>query len=84
MVDSEPEGIYTLCGVDNNDKVTAIITYYDADDNLSDKDIKIDFGKVGEYEIYLVDETHDGELIDTTNNLTFCMKPNSFMLIKEK
>jgi len=83
-VDAEPDGIYTLCGVDDNDKVTAIITYYDADDNMSDKDVKIDFGKVGEYEIYLVDETHDGELIDTTTELTLCMKPNSFVLIREK
>lgn len=83
MVDSEPKGIYTLCGVDENNKVTAIITYYDADDVLCDKDIKVDFDKKGKYEIYLTDETHDGELVNTTSDITLCMKPNSFVLIKE-
>lgn len=82
-VDAEPEGIYTLCGVDKDDKITAIVTYYDADDNLTDKTIYADFGKKSTYEIYLVDEEHDGELIGKTDNIQITLKPNSFILIKE-
>ncbi len=80
---AQPNGIYSLCGVDKDDKVTAIITYYDADDVFEDKELFIDLGKKSSYEVYLVDETHNGELISTTEDLSFTLKPNSFILIKE-
>ena len=51
-----------------------------------DKDGKalcVDFGKDSRYEIYLLDEKHNAELIDTTNNLTFTVKPNFCIMIKE-
>ena len=47
------------------------------------KDIKIDFGKEGKYEIYVVDDEKDGELVGVTDKLEFTIKKHSFVLIKE-
>ncbi len=77
-------GIYTLCGVDKEGKTTSVITYYTDTENAADSNFEVDFGRNGEYEIYLVDEEHNGELVKTTADLTFTMKPNSFIMIKEK
>ena len=38
----------------------AMVTYYNDNDNAEKKDIKIDFGKKGTYEIYLLDKEHKG------------------------
>ncbi len=81
--ESDVEHIYTLCGTDKDGKVMCIITNYSDDDNAEAKDIKIDFGKEGKYEIYLVDEEKDGELAEVTENLEFTLARCAFMLIKE-
>ena len=78
------EDIFSLCGVDKEGKVLATISYYvENDDVTEEKEIKLDLGKEGKYEIYLLDKEHDGELIDTTSDLTFNLKPLSALLIKE-
>ena len=82
--ENEPERIYTLCGEDKNGKIMCIVTNYCDDDEAPNKEIKLDFGKDGEYEIYLLDGDHDGELVKTTKELTFDMKNQSCILIKEK
>jgi len=81
--ESEPENIYSLCGVDENGKVLAVITHYTDDDVSDSKSIKIDFGRKGKYEIYLLDEENTNTHIGTPDDLTFDMKPNSCILIKE-
>ncbi len=80
---NEPENIYTLCGVDKNGKTLTTVTYYTDNDNASDKDVSIELKKGATYEVYLVDKTHDGELLTATNDLTFKLLPNSILLIKE-
>ncbi len=61
-----------------------VVTYYtEEDDTAKDKEVSVDFGKEGEYEIYLLDKDRNAELVDTTKNLTFTMKPCSCILIKE-
>ncbi len=82
--ENEPERIYTLCGEDKNGKIMCIVTNYCDDDEAPNKEITLDFGKDGEYEIYLLDGDHDGELVKTTKELTFDMKNQSCILIKEK
>lgn len=81
--EAEPENIYTLCGADKDGKVMCIVTNYSDDDDAKEKEIKIDFGKTGKYEIYLVDNDKNGELIAITEELEFTLNPCSFMLIKE-
>ncbi len=81
--ESNPENIYTLCGADKNGKVMCIVTNYSDDDAAPEKEIKIDFGKKGRYEIYIVDSENVGELKCTTDKLEFTLKSCSFMLIKE-
>lgn len=77
------ENIYSLCGVDEKGKVLAVLGHYSDDDNAANKQVFVDFGKKGKYEIYLLDDTHDGTLIATTEELTFDLKVQSAVLIKE-
>lgn len=77
------DDIYSICGVDKNGKVMAVITYYTDNDEADNKQVKIDFGKSGDFEIYLLDDKHTNELISTTDNLSFDLKRNSCILIKE-
>ena len=81
--ENELDNVYSLCGVDKEGKALVQLTYYSDDDSAGNKTVSVDLGKTGKYEIYLVDETHDGELVDTTENLTFDLKRNSILLIKE-
>ncbi len=78
------DNIYTLCGTDKDGKALSVITYYTNEENKPEKDIAVDFGKSAQYEVYLLDEDHDGELVATTDNLKFTMQPNTCILIKEK
>ena len=83
--ENEIERVYTLCGVDENGKSLCVVTYYTDDDEAEpEKEIQLDFGKDAEYEIYRVDEDHDGELVEVTRDLTFNLKLHNFILIKEK
>ena len=83
LAENSVEDVYTLCGVDRNGKATAIITYYSDDDGLEDKLVSIDFGREGAYEVYLLDENHKGERIPTPEDMTFSMKRQSCLFIKE-
>ena len=46
--------------------------------------LRIDFGRSGDYEVYLLDNKHDAELIKQTSDLSFTLKVNTAILIKEK
>ena len=78
------ENIYSLCGVDNNGKATIILTYYSDNDALPIKNISLELGKKGTYEIYIVDNEHNGELTEIADNLSFDLELFSIVLIKEK
>ena len=81
--EAEPENIYTLCGVDKNGKALLVVTNYSDKDNTGARDVKIDFGREGKYEIYLLDENHENELVSVTSNLEFTILRNSLIMIKE-
>ena len=81
--ENEIEDIYTLCGVSGEGKVLATLTYYSDDDDAENKKIKLDLGRDGKYEIYLLDEEHDASLVGVTDTLEFDMKVQSALLIKE-
>lgn len=78
------ENIYTLCGTDENDKVKAVLTYYTDDDGMPNKTVRLDFGKEAEFDVYSLDDKKTNECIGTSRSLTFEMKPNSCLFIKEK
>jgi hypothetical protein len=82
--ENQIENIYSLCGTDDNGKILALVTYYTDDDNAKSKAVKIDFGRKGNYDIYLLDETHDGEYIKTTDCTEFVLERCNVVLIKEK
>lgn len=81
--ENDIENVHTLCGVDENGKALCVVTYYTDDDNASEKSFAVDFGRDGNYEIYLLDESHDGELVNTTDTLDFTMQANTCIMIKE-
>ena len=78
------ENIYSLCGVDKDGKVIVLLTYYSDNNTLQKKSITLDLGKKGNFEIYKVANEHNGELIETTNNLSFDLDLFDMVLIKEK
>lgn len=82
--EDKADNIYTLCGVNDNNKVKAIVTYYSDEDDMMTKTVSLDFGKTSEYEIYVLNEDKTNELMGVSDALTFEMKPNSCVLIKEK
>ena len=75
--------VYSLCGVGKDGKVLAIVTHYTDEDDAPNKTVSVDLGKEGQYEIYLLDNAHDGAYIRTTDKLEFDMKACSAVLIKE-
>ena len=77
------ENIYTLCGVDKDGKALCVVTHYSDNDQTEEKTVKLDFGREGRFEIYLLDKDHDGVLVDTTDKLTFTMPVHSCILVKE-
>lgn len=81
---SQPKDIYTLCGVNNDGKVMAIVTHYSNDDQKPNVQVELDFGKKAEYDIYVVDKDTNGELVKTTSDLVLDMPVQSFALIVEK
>ncbi len=81
--DSEIENIYTLCGCDKNNKTLSVITYYTDSDTAEAKNIEVDFGRQGQYEIYLLDDNHNADLIKTTTDLTLTLNPNTCIMIRE-
>ena len=81
--ENEIENIHSLCGVDANGRVTAIITHYSENDETESKTVSVDFGKDGTYEIYLLDQNHNAELIKTTDKLELELPLFAIALIKE-
>ena len=81
--ESSIDDIYTLCGVDKNDKVLCVLTHYSDDDAAGAKSVKVDFGRKGKYEIYFLDEKHDAEPVAITDKLELTMVNNSCVMIKE-
>lgn len=81
--DTDVENVYTLCGIDKDDKLLCVITYYSNNDDMEAKSIQVDFGRSGKYEIYLLDNENDAALIDMTEELTLRLEVNSCVMIKE-
>lgn len=79
-----PKDVYLLCGVDEDGKVTAIITHYSERDDKENAQVTLDFGKNCEFDVFLLDNDHDGEFIKTTTELSFDMAVNTCIKIKER
>lgn len=77
------DNIYSICGIDKFGKAIAVITYYSDNDDAESKELTVDFGRPGSYEIYLLDEACNAEPLNTTDRLEFDMKLHSAVLIKE-
>ena len=82
--ETSAENIYTLCGIDKNGKASVSVTYYADSEPLPDKEISVDIGRNGEFEVYYIDDEHDPEKAYPIDSLTFTLKHNTAILIKEK
>ena len=81
--ETDVENVYTLCGKDENGKILCVVTHYSENDDTPATDVKLDFGREGKFEVYLLDSDHDGEIVDTTDKTEFNMKCHSCILLKE-
>ncbi len=81
--ENQIDDIYSLCGCREDGKILCALTYYTDNDNAENKCVNLDFGKTGRYNVYILDETHDAELQDTTSNLCFDLKVHQCLLIEE-
>jgi len=84
VAENSLDNIYPLCGVDENGKALAMITYYSDDDQAPARSISVDLGQSAEYDVYLMDPDHKGDLVATTSDLSFTLKVHSTLLIKQK
>ena len=82
-VNALPENVYAICGIDENGKTLTMLTYYSDNDSAPNKQLQLDFGKDAEYEIYLADPDHKGDLVYTGKDLTLDLKVHSCVLVKE-
>ena len=66
-------------------KILATATYFtEVEEEFdSQKEIKLDFGKKAKFNVYLIDEDHDGELVATTEDTTLTIKANQCYLLEE-
>ena len=78
------ENVYTLCGIDKDGKLTAILTHYSENDEKAPVQVRVELKKDAEYDVYLLDKDCDGEWIKTTKDLTFTMSVYTSVMIKEK
>ena len=80
----EIDNVYYLCGEGESGKISAMITYYTDDDNAEPRQLSVDFGRQGSFDIYLLDEEHDSELCGRfDNNFEFTLTRHSCIMIKE-
>ena len=81
--EADPEDIYTLCGVDKDGKTLSVVSYYINDDVAEDKEITLDFGRNGKYEVYYLDNDHDPTVAEIVDKLEFKLPRCASVLIKE-
>ena len=81
--ESAVENIYTLCGKDEDGKLLCVVTHYSENDDTPPADVKLDFGRERKFEVYLLDDDHNGELVGTVTETSFAMKCHSCILLKE-
>lgn len=84
LCESNADMLYTLCGVDRNGKAAVAVTYYSDTEALPDKEIAIDLGRSGEYEVYYIDDEHNPETGYPVDRAEFTLKHNTCIMIKEK
>lgn len=80
---NEVEDIYSLCGVDETGKALAVITCYSDQEEKKAKELLVDFGRPGRYEICLLDDTHGGEPVAVTDKVELKLDMHSVALIRE-
>ena len=81
--EADPEDVYTLSGVGKDGKTLSVVSYYTNDDTADDREIAIDFGRSGRYEVYYLDNTHDPRVAETVDKLEFKLPRCASVLIKE-
>lgn len=84
LCENEVPHIYTLCGVSSEGKTLTAVTYFASEEEVEEKTVRLDFGKEAEYNVYLLDETHTYQLIETPKDLVFTLKQDTCLFLEEK
>ena len=76
-------GFVIMCGVGADGKALCVVTNYSEDDNAPSQEVRLDFGRDGNFEVYLLDKDHDAERIETPADLVFTLPIHSCIFVKE-
>jgi hypothetical protein len=84
-LECEDKDIYALAAT-NGEKGALAISYYTCDPEATDKTFTVTFDRVGDYEIFAIDEERDGAKIGAFSGtaIEITMKPNTLIKIGEK
>ena len=86
--ESDDNDIYVVGAKDENGKKAVIISYYTDENDREEKIVNVNMeGYDGEVtDIYTVDADHDYTVTDTqtSNTVTITMKPNTFVVLKNR
>ena len=77
------DDVYPLCAVGRDGRLTCMLTYYTDRDDAPVRTVTPDFGREAEYEIRLLDDQHDGEVVRRGHDLTLTLRPQSVVLVHE-
>ena len=82
--ESDDRDIYVTAAVGEGGESAALVCYYTNDRDREEKPVEVEMD--GTVEIYLTDESHSYELIDSQGGgrVTFTLKPNSFAVLKKR
>ena len=84
-LECEDQEIYALAATDGETNAV-VISYYTNDPEATDKTFTVTLDRAGSYEIYAIDEAHDGDKIGafTGTDIEITMKPNTLIKIGGK
>ena len=82
--ENKVDDIYTLCGADKDGKISCIVNHFSDNDDKANEQVKIEFNKNANYDIYLLDKDNDATFVKTTSELVFDMPVHSCIYIKER
>ena len=83
IVVPDADTLAKLCGTNDSGKLLCIITYYTDMGDMPAREIALDFGREGNFEIRMVDDVHTDEAYIVNGTPILKMKPNSFCLVQE-
>ena len=82
-VQTQVPDIYPLCAVDTDGKIMCMVTYYTENDAAPTRTITLECGRDVTFDVYWLDEAHDGCLFPAGDGMPLVLKPQTVLLFVE-